>query len=103
MFDVGQKVICVRKEPWRIEVGSGGFPVCPSFGDECTVDGVLRKGQSVRVGPLRTIKLREDVVGLVEYGGCVTSIFDAKWFRPKEPNIEALRSLLVSKKQTEKV
>jgi hypothetical protein len=44
------------------------------------------------------MRTAEDGVVLIEY----PAIFDAKWFRPKEPNIESLRSLLVSKKQTEK-
>jgi hypothetical protein len=98
MFDVGQKVICVRKEPWKSDLTGASYG--PAFGEECTVLEVAPKGTLFRVPGSPVVgRSLVDALLLVEWDAG----YDARYFRPKEPNIEALRSLLVSNKQMEKV
>ena len=96
MFDVGQKVICVRKEPWVCI--ATGESLGPSFGAECVVTKVYPEGYlfTARNG----FQAKAKYV-CVEVAGWRSSVFDGIYFRPKEPNIEALHSLLT--KQTEEV
>ena len=63
----------------------------PSFGSESTVDISWPEGHMFHTGTGKWIKSKEDAIGLVEWPDAV---FAAKWFRAKEPNIEALRSLI---------
>lgn len=87
MFDVGQHVVCVRKTPWPYP-----YPNPPTFLQECIVAAFWRKGEPftcARTG--KVLRITEDAIDLDGYPECV---FPAKDFRPKEPNIEALRDLL---------
>ena len=100
MFDVGQKVICVRRKPWECLVTGASYG--PAFGAELTVARFWHEGQTFRIGASEWIDSTEAVIELVEWG---RALYGAKWFRPKEPNIEALRSLLTKlpAKQPEEV
>lgn len=101
MFDVGQKVICVRRQPWRLFLGRQLFDPHasgPKFAAECTIDAVVPNGVINLEGGM------QDGVRLREWTG-LDDLFAAKWFRPKDPDIEALRSLVtkLTAKQPEEV
>lgn len=89
MFDVGQHVICIRKAPWTDYAGrqSPG----PAYLAECVIADVIREGSIIKSieGVIGTVG--EDGVELMEWR---RSLFAVKWFRPKEPDIEALRELM---------
>jgi hypothetical protein len=97
MFDVGQKVICVRREPW-VCWNVPGESFGPRYLSECTVAEVWPRGSKVLGGKV------SDEDGLRLYGW-LEALYPAAYFRPKEPNIEALRSLItkIPAKQPEKV
>lgn len=100
MFEAGQKVICVRKEPWRSDLTGASYG--PAFGDECTVLEVAPAGTWFRA-PGSGIAGRSLVDALVLVGW--DPAYDARYFRPKNPNIEVLRSLITKlpAKQPEEV
>jgi hypothetical protein len=88
MFDVGQKVICVRKGGWKLPISKRSTPG-PDFLSEWTI---------AETG--HWFPTNQDWVSLAEWPGKPgrgpgrENWFDAKCFRPKEPNIESLRSLI---------
>lgn len=94
MFDVGQKVICVGNGPWVLS----NPPLWRRILRMCDSSGP-------KEGSIWTIEGFEDdgYLFLAEWPGREDS-FAPESFRPIVFNsLEALRSLLVSKKQTEKV